>query len=1066
MHALLLNPPAREGGWFDASAPLEMALVAGALRAADCTVEVLDLEARPLSFAEVERWVAGRDYDLIYTAGTNEQSDYLRWFSRVSAEVRPWAPFLIGGDAAISMREKLLRYSLAHALVVGEPEPALAAVVGALRQGSALAQVPGLIVRERDQIVVTPHAEPPEGLSGMAAAAWDLFPVDAYLHRRYRRGPRHVTKALPVLLGRGCPFACGHCLQREGSRLRFRGLDQVMAEVDALHERLGVTHVMFRGLAVPADDAVSAGLASRMSQRPHLSWELRTRADLMTPQRVRQFKAAGCIFMEYEPEVLELGEDAEIGRDLNQERLRQVLQVHSQERMPLALKRLIGVRTSVPAPPPAERRPPLPAEAPVAEVRALLPASAPMLIRAYPGTALYRKLISMYKEPREDTIESYFPSPLEAELDALQVVELHYRADKFPARARKLPRLGRGARVAVIGAAKPSSTVIALARVQSEYPEAQFLVVVSPAAATAISWPQARQVRVVNYGDVGRLGLLREVRRMRPDLVVIATDETSGLYSKGKALALLSQARRRLVYDAVTGETVGLARELWREAGTRLRRGLAQRAAAAANLLLGANGTRPRRVRSHTAVGRQSRTAARRSPLYMLTERTFPEVAHEEERLLHLARYEFAQRFVGPGDRVLDCACGVGYGAALLAEAGASVIGVDLSPTAIRYANWRYGRQGLSFLCGDAARLPFPDSSFDVAVSFETIEHIHDDEGFLSEMSRVLKPNGALVVSTPWQPWFGPKWPYHVREYTRPQYEALLRKRFFVRDFVPQVDSVVNWRLPLGNYMIAICENAKSGGFTITPGRWSRLRPQVSVIMCTWNAGAYLEEALQSIFDQTFQDFEFLVADNNSTDGTRERLRELRDQGKLRLIALDENLGVSRALVVALAHSRGRFIARMDADDRSRPERLARQVEFLTTHPNVYVLGTGSCFIDSEGKHTARRWTTMCSHEEIAKALEWTCPITHPSVMFRRELLRETGPYDLDFDEAEDYELWTRVYRQRTMEALDEQLLEFRYHDKQATRQRKRAVAAWGKCVQWAYRRRNVPGGKRWHGGG
>jgi SAM-dependent methyltransferase len=425
------------------------------------------------------------------------------------------------------------------------------------------------------------------------------------------------------------------------------------------------------------------------------------------------------------------------------------------------------------------------------------------------------------------------------------------------------------------------------------------------------------------------------------------------------------------------------------------------------------------------------------------------------------------------GDRVLDCACGAGYGSALLAQTGARVTGADTSRAAARYARVRYGEtmgaqscrprdlpapsigsraQHLHFICADAASLPHPDDTFDVVVSFETLGRLSDEGAYVAEMSRVLKPQGLFIVSAPWQPWVGENWPSDVRAYTRPQFETLLRERFFVRDFVPQMDGLVNWRLPLGNRMIAMCENRKRGALTIAPGRWSRLRPQVSVIMCAWNAGAYLEEALQSIFDQTFQDFEFLVVDNNSTDGTRERLRALHDQGKLRLIPLDENLGVSRGLLVALAHSRGRFIARMDADDRSQPQRLARQVEYLLAHPEVYVLATRTALIDSEGKDTGRHFDAdiASSYEEICRTLQEHCPMAHGSVMLRRELLREVGTYDLDYDEAEDYEYWTRIYRHRAMEVLPEVLFEHRVHERQATQERLRTVEAWAKCARLA----------------
>ena len=118
------------------------------------------------------------------------------------------------------------------------------------------------------------------------------------------------------------------------------------------------------------------------------------------------------------------------------------------------------------------------------------------------------------------------------------------------------------------------------------------------------------------------------------------------------------------------------------------------------------------------------------------------EIAYE-----HWHRYAFARRFVA-GKRVLDAACGEGYGSALLGEAAASVVGVDIDGPTIAHAGSRYGNDGrVRFIEGSCTELPLPDASIDVVVSFETIEHLREEDQprMVAEFARVLSPGGIVV---------------------------------------------------------------------------------------------------------------------------------------------------------------------------------------------------------------------------------------------------------------------------------------------------------------------------------
>ena len=148
----------------------------------------------------------------------------------------------------------------------------------------------------------------------------------------------------------------------------------------------------------------------------------------------------------------------------------------------------------------------------------------------------------------------------------------------------------------------------------------------------------------------------------------------------------------------------------------------------------------------------------------------------------HFHRYAFALRFAA-GKRVLDAACGEGYGSALLAGRAASVLGLDVSQQAVAHARGRYRARNLAFDVADVTALDhLPSGSIDLIVSFETLEHLQAQEAMLDGFARLLSDDGLLLVSTPDKhnysdvPGFANE--HHVRELYRPEFEALLGARF------------------------------------------------------------------------------------------------------------------------------------------------------------------------------------------------------------------------------------------------------------------------------------------------
>ncbi|WP_051356372.1 class I SAM-dependent methyltransferase [Azorhizobium doebereinerae] len=155
----------------------------------------------------------------------------------------------------------------------------------------------------------------------------------------------------------------------------------------------------------------------------------------------------------------------------------------------------------------------------------------------------------------------------------------------------------------------------------------------------------------------------------------------------------------------------------------------------------------------------------------------------------HYHRYLLAREFCRDKD-VIDVAAGEGYGSALLSQVARSVVGVEIDAETVAAARREFARPNLRYEQGDARAIPLPDASVDVAVSFETLEHIAEHDQFLSELHRVLRPGGLLIISTPdkdiYSPPGAPPNPFHVLELTRPEFEGLLRRHFAHAAFAAQ----------------------------------------------------------------------------------------------------------------------------------------------------------------------------------------------------------------------------------------------------------------------------------------
>jgi glycosyltransferase involved in cell wall biosynthesis len=234
--------------------------------------------------------------------------------------------------------------------------------------------------------------------------------------------------------------------------------------------------------------------------------------------------------------------------------------------------------------------------------------------------------------------------------------------------------------------------------------------------------------------------------------------------------------------------------------------------------------------------------------------------------------------------------------------------------------------------------------------------------------------------------------------------------------------------------------------------------PFVSVVMPVYNGEKYLREAIESILAQTFRNFELIAVDDGSTDGSASILASYRQQDeRIVILTHSQNQGIVSALNWGLEIGQGKYIARMDADDISLPERLERQVEFLETHPQVGILGSEAIFMDLQGQEIARmvrprddlsiRWMSLLANVFF-----------HPTVMIRRAVLTEYSLcYQPGIQSGQDYDLWVHMLEHTQGANLDQPLVRYRVTAESISSQYKQEQMVNHNQISFAYIQRMFP---------
>jgi glycosyltransferase involved in cell wall biosynthesis len=211
------------------------------------------------------------------------------------------------------------------------------------------------------------------------------------------------------------------------------------------------------------------------------------------------------------------------------------------------------------------------------------------------------------------------------------------------------------------------------------------------------------------------------------------------------------------------------------------------------------------------------------------------------------------------------------------------------------------------------------------------------------------------------------------------------------------------------------------------------MTPAISVIMPVHNGAEWLAEAVASVRAQDFGDFEFLIVDDGSDDGTAAMLSSFAAADRRIRLLHQAPQGIVAALNNGIAAARAPYLARLDADDRARPDRLGKQFAFMQAHPEIGLLGTFAELIDTAG-NTEGRLAPPTDHARLLQVLSRTNPFIHSSVMMRTALVRPIGGYRAAFRAAEDYDLWLRMAEAGHIANLADDLTQYRRHDSNLSR--------------------------------
>jgi len=203
-------------------------------------------------------------------------------------------------------------------------------------------------------------------------------------------------------------------------------------------------------------------------------------------------------------------------------------------------------------------------------------------------------------------------------------------------------------------------------------------------------------------------------------------------------------------------------------------------------------------------------------------------------------------------------------------------------------------------------------------------------------------------------------------------------------------------------------------------------KPSISILMSAFNEAKYIKASIESILHQSFTDFEFIITDDDSNDGTLDILKKYASKdSRIKIIEHFKQKGLAFSLNEQIETSKGKYLARMDGDDIAHPDRLKKQLQFLEKNDDIGMVGSFCREISNNGKFIAL-WKRPTSDHLIKKSIFHFNPFIHSSIMIRRDVIIDAGMYNTECKYAQDYDLWLRVAKKSKLANLNEPLIDLR----------------------------------------
>ncbi len=418
------------------------------------------------------------------------------------------------------------------------------------------------------------------------------------------------------------------------------------------------------------------------------------------------------------------------------------------------------------------------------------------------------------------------------------------------------------------------------------------------------------------------------------------------------------------------------------------------------------------------------------------------------------------KNFTKNNNSCFEIGCYPGRYLSVFAELGYIVSGIDYYPNSKnKLGSWftKLGYKYGEFYEEDILSFK-TDNRYDIVCSFGFIEHFVDWKMIIDIHISLLTPNGYILITAPN---FNNPLQKIIRSFLdkknleKHRLESInilmwgeyLEKRGFKKIYSGYFGKFDFWFEPdlkRSSFEISILRfiNNKSWIFKLFRSKIFSAycgvifknivnNPEVAILMPVYNGEKYLHEAIDSILSQTFGNFVFIIIDDGSTDKTVEIIKSYNDN-RIKLLLNEKHMGISYSLNKGILSSNTKYIARMDCDDISLPNRIKEQVNFMNENLDIGVCGT---YVEIFGFNKNRIQKFPLKNKDIKFKLLSDNPLNHPTVIMRRNVLNENGLlYNVNYDGAEDYDLWERLSVFTKLENLPKVLLKYREHANQISR--------------------------------